>query len=395
MSTPLIVLKDVFEDELVPCCINMKASVDDGRDITEEELSSFGKILDKIFEGTTCADAYYTKNTDNVFFGVMINPTITNYDLMTILLDTEPMSIKRYMIELDSKLFSSLNEGYEIAAYIVEEIANMISTAAIENVRGIVDTHLSLEEDSIDIKNSVNYSQVLTYAIKDLMNKLCSLVYRKELDLIGTNEYAQSFELQPTLIDCSNKLISSISASGESVSLPNLSVLDWALMIYKDLDLYYRSAIDTLEDAKEFTGSQLIKDETDKTIKSLRRASSEVLAEATRVLNESKKGISLFASLKQSGLRSIEDDLYEYKIRLKNCETEDEAMYILRCINTRIAILDDYVSSTELSDADKQRWYSLAQCYRELRAELGKKKIGNKKSYGIFFDYEKLDTLDK
>jgi hypothetical protein len=34
------------------------------------------------------------------------------------------------------------------------------------------------------------------------------------------------------------------------------------------------------------------------------------------ILNE--KGFSLFRGLKQNGLRTIEEDLYEYKVRAKN-----------------------------------------------------------------------------
>ena len=32
--------------------------------------------------------------------------------------------------------------------------------------------------------------------------------------------------------------------------------------------------------------------------------------------------------------------------------------------------------------------------YRELREVLARKKIVNKKQYGLFFDYDKLDHLD-
>ena len=41
----------------------MKASVD--KDMVEAKLSSFCKTLNKKFEGTSCADVYYTENTDN------------------------------------------------------------------------------------------------------------------------------------------------------------------------------------------------------------------------------------------------------------------------------------------------------------------------------------------
>ena len=69
-------------------------------------------------------------------------------------------------------------------------------------------------------------------------------------------------------------------------------------------------------------------------------------------------------------------------------------MYILRQINTRLSILEDYLYNTPgLSDAEKSRWGNLANQYRELRVELAKKNVAAKKAYGIFIDYEKLDNL--
>jgi hypothetical protein len=81
---------------------------------------------------------------------------------------------------------------------------------------------------------------------------------------------------------------------------------------------------------------------------------------------------------------------------MKNCETEDDAMYILRGINTRLNILEDYLiqNADSINDNEKKHWQSVANQYRNLRAELAKKKIGNKKQYGIWFDYDKLDQLD-
>ena len=82
--------------------------------------------------------------------------------------------------------------------------------------------------------------------------------------------------------------------------------------------------------------------------------------------------------------------------RTKSCETEEEAMYVLRGINTRLNILEDYLFNTpDLSDNERKRWEFLAIKYRELRNILAKKKIMNKKQYGIFVDYNQLDQLDK
>ena len=92
--------------------------------------------------------------------------------------------------------------------------------------------------------------------------------------------------------------------------------------------------------------------------------------------------------MKQNGLRSIEDGLYEFAMRMKNCDTEEDAMYILRGINTRLNVLEDYIYNTpELTDRERKKWQAVANQYRELRVQLTKKKIWKKNSYGLFFDY--------
>ena len=106
---------------------------------------------------------------------------------------------------------------------------------------------------------------------------------------------------------------------------------------------------------------------------------------------EAKTKNSLFSNLKYKGLKSIEDDLYEFKIRAKNAETEDDVFYALRQINTRISLLDDYLLSEDLSDHEREKWYKIMTEYRAIREEISNKKVYNKKQYGIWFDYNQLD----
>ena len=150
-----------------------------------------------------------------------------------------------------------------------------------------------------------------------------------------------------------------------------------------------------------FTASRLEKEQIERTLKAVDSILSvNENATLTQVFREgyvdSLNEISLFKSLKANGLRSIEDAYYELLMRVKSCETEEEAMYVLRGINTRLNILEDYLFNTpDLSDNERKRWELIAIKYRELRNILAKKKIMNKKQYGIFVDYNQLDQLDK
>jgi hypothetical protein len=104
--------------------------------------------------------------------------------------------------------------------------------------------------------------------------------------------------------------------------------------------------------------------------------------------------MSLFKSLKKSGLRTIEDDLYEYSMKVRNCTNADDAYMILRGINSRLAILEDYLETETLKESEKNHWLRVADEYRNLRIMLSKKKF-KEKSWGVFIDYNALDELDK
>ena len=158
-----------------------------------------------------------------------------------------------------------------------------------------------------------------------------------------------------------------------------------------------------LKDAKVITGSKLEKICIDRVLANLEQFNGNTITEAKTFTQKLKNydleclnEASLFKSLKVNGLRSIEDALYEFAIRIKNCDTEEDAMYILRGINTRLSILEDYLYKTpDLSENEIKKWEGVASQYRALRDELTKKKIWNKKQYGLFFDYDQLDYLDK
>jgi hypothetical protein len=195
-------------------------------------------------------------------------------------------------------------------------------------------------------------------------------------------------------------------------SQPDLSLLQWCLLVYKSLDTEYKDAIEVLNNAKAVTGSELDKSEINKLIKSLKRASSELITESSvyeciqkdtvsrDVVKEQylAEKFSLFKNLKKNGLRSIEDDLFEYRVRIKNCTEQEDAIYILRCINTRLAILDDYIMNENITDYERQHWQEVADQFRLLRIEIGSKKFGSaSKNFNAFLniDYEALDQLDK
>ena len=313
-----------------------------GETVVKDLDFGFGKeiatTLDSILSDKQCADVQITTNVDNTLFGVYVNPTISNVDLMDILIGDDPCTINRYRLEIDSKIFALL-DPQEIVAYILYNIEATTGEAAVRFVQFYIDKFMTSKEDNIDIKNSINYSNILIFGIKDAISRYADL-------LCGVGPIDSAY-----LMGIRDKINKRVSGLADATNVSNLGILDWCLLVYTELKTEWRDAVDRMIQAKGLTGSKFRKEEIDKMIKFLQRASMETVNEAAemelrdQLVNEAK-GFSLFRSLKQNGLRSIEDDLYEYKVRAKNCTEQADAIYILRCLNTRMVILQDYLATT-------------------------------------------------
>ena len=372
-------------------------TIDNAVDGSERSLNTtkIREALNLIFPNNYCTEVIYTKNTDKLMFGIYVNPVISPNDTISILTDDEPITIKNYSVEIDSKLFDIGLTLDELIAYMLFDISNMILYQNhINTIRQVINVYQMESNTSIIFTAVANRVKIFVFAIKDAMIKFSSLKYADN-DSILSNPFINSDDdLRDSLIDAQNKIRSSVFGLGSAVKEPQLTLLQWALDLYINFDTRFNTALETLKQSKNFTASKLLKSEIDKTINSMMRMSSLVATETAYIINEAKNRGSLFANLKRNGLRAIEDDLYEYRIRAKNAESEEEAWYALKQINTRINMLEDYLyNEQDLSEADYDRWRNVINNYRALREELSTKKIVNKKNYGLFFDYDQLDQI--
>ena len=358
--------------------------------LSSDRLQEICSSLNTLYPGAKCNNVIYTVNTDKLPFGIYIDPTISNYDLINLLFESRDLGFKiqSYSVEIDSKLFMEGLSPEDITKMIIHDVDIMLSVNIIERLKNLIDIY-SASLDSISIKNSVNANSIIIYAIKDTLNKLASSLY-------GNYDFTFTSD---EIIDKISKL------EYENISIydnfPKVIILQWAFMVYSDIKTNYAMIKSTLEEAKDLTGSKLIKDTIDKTLFAINRTGYELVDESLDISKFlDKKNIplneaSIFKSLKTSGLRSIENDYYEYSILVKSASDENEAMYALRGINTRINILTDYLYNTpNISEAERRHWEGVIQMYQDLRIRLTKKNIINKKQYGLYFDYSKLDELD-
>lgn len=371
---------------------------------TTQHLTEIKNCLNEIFNSKLmCTDVLYSFNTDKEYFGIMVNPLLTSLDAMNILATEDQVFINKYQVEIDSKLFDLGLTSDELTASLLYEISSMLlNDGTIKEVRALIDLHILAEEDVIRLRDSANYSQLIIYGIKDTMYKVSSMMFKDEVDDLLANPFIMEADLDKSLLTAQDKIVNDVYGLSDSVRTPKTIILKWVFMIYKDMKHNSTIAKETLSEAKQFTASLLLKQEIDKTIIAIERIDAQTLIESVSITKffESKCLYSLnegsiFKSLKKTGLRSIEDEYYELAVRVKSMETEDDAIFILRAINTRLSILEDYLYSEELSEPERKRWTAVANNYRALREQITKSKIFKQKSYGLFFDYNQLDQLDE
>ena len=203
--------KSEYFENLIGEITSIKQLADNSATITSKATANIVECLNGIFQDKICIDCIYTDNTENLLFGVMVSPTMTNVDLLNILVGNESVELDRYNIELDSKMIQML-ESEEIASYIVEEVESIMYNNAIDNLRFYIDRILAIEDDNIDIKSSINANAILIFALKDSIRKLNSFYYKiGNPDICANGKIATELNIHDALVTAADKLKSKIS----------------------------------------------------------------------------------------------------------------------------------------------------------------------------------------
>ena len=141
--------------------------------------------------------------------------------------------------------------------------------------------------------------------------------------------------------------------------------------------------------------SSLVRNMYLNSLKQITRISENDYKYYSVAVNESGKKKGLLYQMKRNGLKSIEEDLFEYNMRLRNVETQDDAILLMRQINSRMSILEDYLREEDMDEKDRERWEDCYKKYLQLRTDLSKKTVYNKKMYGLFVDYNALQNMSQ
>ena len=346
--------------------------------------------LDKFFSDLKCKSVQFTNNIDNEFFGLYIkNMNITPRKIMDI--DRTDNAPSSYSLEIDSKLVDILSP-IELAAVIINEVKNIVSIQALNKFRDAFNFYIGMNNVSLDLSIVNDKDQLFALMYDESVATLLSVFRSPTSDIIA----ADDFMIGCGLYEEFNSAMDKVKRLKESIFTDELGnkllTMQWYISVINDsiTDTRYISSI--LRRGFKLTGSKLLRTNMLNAIKEL-----EPMTDSTeryyKSLTEAAGKKSLAMQIKDSGLRAIEQDVYEYTMRIKNIEDENDALLLMRQLNNRIAILEDYIAQEELDEKAYQKWNKVLEKYYSLRESLTKKTIYKQKMYGLFADYNVLQQM--
>ena len=377
---------------------------------SQSNLNKLRSELNKFFTEDTCNNIFYTDNKDKLFFGMMVVPSLTDEQIGAIALgdgdNKELLRVKQYSIDIDSKLLDDIIlSDKELTAILLHEVGHLvIDDSPAKIVQRNMDMYFRKNRETIDANQLSYCPEVMKFGIEDAMVKAVSIWYRDEE--VAADSFVVSCGYGPELQTALEKISTNAFTMAKGANVPKFIMLYWALRVYKDVHKKRVGAIKTLDRAIAIEGSTLEKNKMSYLKKRLTtyvaplaavkgdiqnpivdtQVTEEMAALTESFLRENK----LFANLKATGLRSIENDYYEYAMRLNNVEDELDALQLLREINNRMSALDNYLASPKIPEVQRKKYLQLYNAYFKLREELSKKKIWKKSNYGLFYNYNDL-----
>lgn len=360
---------------------------------SNRDANDIRKELNMFFKDSRCEQVYYTDNTDKMFFGMKVFARMDPNMVEEYLMGEDDVRISSYVLELDSHLFDptlGLN-CKELVALTLHEVGHVVNDSTpVYSMRAYIDEYLAANKETLRMSDSVQYREILTFAMKDFISKQSSIFYTHDVDEVLADDFVRSYGYGDALESAMNTIIRNFKGlyTGNS-KVDKFSVFMWTLGIYKHLGTRRIAAIRTLNRAKALTGSRLEKAEIENVIRKINRIDDSMLMSESsskdpKVIYSIKRRM---AKMRANTMRSLEDDYYELNMRIRNVEDEEDALYLMRQINTRIGLIDDYINSEDLSTQDVKRWTDTMDKFKRLRDELSSSLIYKNKSYGLYVAY--------
>lgn len=359
--------------------------------VTSSGLLDLKNELNRFFRDSKCKEVIYTQNTDKPFFGMCVLPASIKDTTIFDIYNGEFKRFDEYYVEVDSKLFDSLL-GFttkELVAILLHEVGHVVNNVAVsKNISDNLHYYIGKTGVTIDYDKCLEANPLMNLAIRRTIRKVTS-IFEKNREEYVADDFVVKCGYGQALNSAFEKIIKNRGSLGGGDG--KFIVLLWSLSVYRDMRLRKRNIISQLEDGKKVEGSKLFQRFYDTTIQSLNRVpnsygrESESVNEAIKLVNNS----SFIKKLKYSSLKSLEDDYYEFNIKINSIEDNVEAMDVLRSINMRIGLVSEYLDqeSPNLTQSEMDKLNTLANKYKGLRDDLVKKGSFDKSVYGLFVKY--------
>lgn len=347
------------------------------------------KELNKFFKDSNCEDITYTKS-DGPFFGMCVYPIVDKDMVKLILQDDEKVRFQKYIIEIDSKIFSPFLDitPREFLAMLLHEVGHIINDPnPVEEVRGAVAVTMAKENMSLKIPDTVQYYQILMYGIKNTVRKLNSMFFIYKDGETLADEFVMMCGFSEDLQSIFDKLCKNGFKVNDNAN--KLAALTWTLSLYKNVKTRRIPALRLLRRMHSLSPSYYEKKELEIVGNALKSIDENSLIESAKPFNESdfyyvvvteginvKKKETKFAQLRKNvgrgRMRDFENDLYEYSMRLRHTATEEDALYLMRQINLRITAIEDYLNKERLDESEREHWFKLLDKYYAMREDMSK-----------------------
>lgn len=358
-----------------------------------EHLREIKDFLNKFFDDATCKEVLYSNNTDKMFFGIKIIPMIDSDDIYDFLIDDEPQRVEKYIVELDSHIFNPVLDlsPMELISLLLHEVNGIVGDASpIQRSRDALNAYLSTNGEHIKISKSIHYKEILAYGLKDYMSKVNSIFYNFDPTEHYANEFTNSYGLTDDLISAYRKLRVGNIRFYENQEISKFVVFSWTLSLYKNVRIRRIGAIKTLLRAKSLTGSRLERMEIDNVVNRIKRIDDDTIITEGALDTIRFKVKEKMRKNRLNNLRLIDSTYYELNMQIRNVEDEDDALFLMRQINTNIAIIDEYRSSADCDDYERAKWDQAYDKFCQLRERLSQTTVYKNKQFGIFIDYPEI-----
>ena len=375
----------------------------------EDMCSCLRNELNKFAPDFLCKEVIFTPNTDKQFFGIYIRPLWNsaidfakaimagyskNFGISDEgnIIDFERFKPDKYIIELDGKLFRSFNlSPMEVCAIIIKEVMAMNSAEPVEKLRSIIDTYVSMTNDNPCTQTIQDTAAVFEMACAITLHNITSIFCSHDTEdfVITADHVLSDTELSNPYKNAISKIM--LNAKPDDADTTAM-MIGWYFTHYKQIKMS-RDFQYMIKNCMEIEASKIIRTMLLLSLRSIENLTYGDEKYYGQLLSESTKKKGLLYQMKKNGLRSIEEDLFEYNMRLRNVETQDDAILLMRQINSRMSILEEYLDNEELDEKDRKRWEDCYKKYLELRDSLSKKTVYNRKMYGLFVDYNALQNM--